>query len=90
MRHVADGNIKSLTLAGGAVILLLIFIAYRARGFHYCAGNEERPHITVAAGSQECGPGEAPMELRTMWREQGLPSKIKMIGKTIARAFVPD
>ena len=88
MRHVSTG--KSISAVGSILVLLIAFVAYRARTFNYCAGYEARDsHFSIVAGDQVCGAAEQSMAFGNLWRAEGFPAKFKMIGQTVAHAFVP-
>jgi hypothetical protein len=42
-------------------VLLLLFASYRARGFHYCA-EEEEFQARVVSSDEPCGPDERPLD----------------------------
>lgn len=69
-------------------MLLVAFVSYRARTFHYCVGYGERERSSRLADSNEpCSPHEEPMDWQNLWRMEGLRSKVKMLGTTTAEAF---
>ena len=72
---------RVLAVLAGILVLLLLFASYRARGFHYCA-EEEEFHARVVSSDEPCGPDESPLE----WRRLGWVSRLKLIGNTAAKA----
>jgi len=88
MRHVSPGT--SIAAAGAILAVLIAFVAYRARTFHYCAGYGSRnPHVNIVASDQSCGAGEESTAFRNVWQAEGLPAKAKMMRQTVVHAFVP-
>ena len=86
MRHVSHA--KFAALAGS--ILLIAFVIYRARTFHYCAGYETlSSHVSIISADQSCGAGEESTAFSTVWRAEGLPAKFKTIEQTVVHAFIP-
>lgn len=77
---------RPLALAARAVLLLALFIAFRARTFTYCIGYEDQAHGRAVESAQSCSADEKQME-RTDWQRQGLRSKLKLAGSAVARAF---
>ena len=81
-------NARLLAVTAGVLFLLVVFVAYRARTFHYCVEYGARARISrLADHAGTCGPDEQPMGWRDLWREQGLRSKVKMLGATTLEAF---
>jgi hypothetical protein len=72
---------RVLAVTASIVVLLLLFAFYRARGFHYCA-EEEEFRARVVSSDEPCGPDESPLE----WNRLGWASKLKLIGNTAAKA----
>jgi hypothetical protein len=70
-------------LAAIAGVLVLLFVAYRARGFHYCVEEGERPQVRVVSSEEPCSPDEGRMELERL----GLRSKLKLLGNIAAKAL---
>jgi hypothetical protein len=68
---------------GVLLVLALVFIGYRARTFNYCASTGDRPAPRIVTGSESCGPNEEPLE----WRRLGWYSRIKLTGRTAAKAL---
>ncbi len=66
-----------------AFLLAVLFVSYRARGFHYCAGTGNRPQARVAAGDEPCFPDEEPLE----WQRLGWPGRVKLGARATAKAF---
>jgi hypothetical protein len=65
------------------LVLALLFIGYRARTFNYCASTSDRPEARIVSGSESCGPDEERLE----WRRLGWFGRIKLTGRTAAKAF---
>jgi hypothetical protein len=84
---VQNHNIRQFAVIAGALVLLVVFVSYRAQTFHYCVGNGERAQGRMAAATEVCGPNEMSMEWRDQWKEQGFGSKLKMVVRTAAAAF---
>ena len=63
------------------LVLLLLFVGYRARTFHYCASTGDRPQARIVSGS--CAQDEEPLE----WGRLGWPGRIKLAAATTAKAF---
>ena len=76
-------NVTPALAAIAAVLVLLLFVAYRARAFHYCLEDGERPQVRVVTNDEPCSPDEGPME----WESLGLRSELKLLGMTAAKAF---
>ncbi len=77
---MSDGN-KAIT-GILAILVLVAFVSYRARSFHYCvAGSGEAETIHISSGP--C-PGD---ESTDGWRRAGLKAKGELIANTISRAF---
>ena len=74
------------TLAVIVLVLIFLFIGYRAQTFHYCASIGGRPEARLVNGSEPCGPDEEPLE----WRRLGMPGRIKLAVRTAAKAFRPN
>ena len=72
---------RLLAVMAGILVVLLLFASYRARGFHYCAAEQEF-HARVVSGDQPCSPDESPLE----WNRLGWGSKLKLIANTAAKA----
>ena len=88
MRHVVSG--KSIALAGSLFILLIAFVAYRARTFNYCAGYEIRaPRFSIVSGDQACGAGEESAALQNLWRRAGTFGKARIMGQMVVHSFLP-
>lgn len=88
MRHVASG--RSIALAAPLLVLLIAFVAYRARTFHYCAEYETRnSHFSIVSGDQVCGAGDELTPLQNLWRRAGTYGKVKMIGQMVVHSFAP-
>jgi len=86
MRHVSHAKLAAL--AGS--ILLIAFVIYRARTFHYCAGYETlSSHVSIISADQSCGAGEESAAFQALWRREGLRAKFKTTGQTIVHAFIP-
>jgi len=67
----------------GALLLTLVFVSYRARSFHYCAGTGDHPAVRVVDSATPCGSDEVPLEIRSVgWR-----GRLKLAAQTTARAF---
>lgn len=88
MRQVVDGKGKTLAIVGCTLVLLLVFVVYRARTFNYCVGYGDR--LSIVAGDQSCAADENPIEFSVAWRVQGLAGKFKTVGRTVARSFAPN
>ena len=73
------GIMVTLTVA---LLLTLLFVGYRARTFHYCAGKGEF-RARVVAESQSCRQDEEPLA----WRRLGWAGRIKLAASTAAKAF---
>jgi len=87
MRHVTE---RPVALAGALLVVLIVFVAYRARTFTYCAGYEARnSRFSIVGANQVCGAGEEPEAFPALWRREGLAAKFKTIGQTAVHAFVP-
>jgi hypothetical protein len=81
-------NARVLAVIAGTLVLLIAFVAYRARTFQYCVGYAERqPSSRLVDSNKPCSPQEEPMDWRDLWRVEGLRSKVKMLGRTTAEAF---
>lgn len=74
------GLIVTLTVA---LLLMLLFVGYRTRTFHYCASAGDRPEARVVGGSQSCGQDEEPLE----WQRLGWPGRMKLAASAAAKAF---
>jgi hypothetical protein len=74
---------RLLTALAGTFVLLVLFVAYRARTFHYCVGYEERDQGRVVSSTEPCRADEKPMG----WKSQGWHSKLKLAGSTTAKAL---
>ena len=72
---------RLLMIMAGILAVLLFFASYRARGFHYCAAEQEF-HARVVSGDEPCGPDESPLE----WNRLGWGSTLRLIGNTAAKA----
>jgi hypothetical protein len=72
-------------IVGVFVLALPLFVAYRARAFHYCVDDGERPQVRVVSNDEPCSPDEGPIE----WGRMGWQSKVKVLGNTAAKAFSP-
>jgi hypothetical protein len=68
-------------------LLLVVFVTYRARTFHYCVEMGARPHSRLVGIDETCAPGEIPMEWQGLWREMGMRSKLGMLVSTTVDAF---
>jgi hypothetical protein len=66
-----------------AFLVMLLFVGYRARTFHYCAGTGDRPEARIVSGSQSCGRDEEPLK----WRRLGWFGRMKLAANTAAKAF---
>ena len=79
---------RLLTIIAGTLILVGVFVAWRAQNFHYCVQNSRRDQKSRFAGlSETCSPGEEPMGWHELWRVEGGRSKLKLLGQTTAEAF---
>ncbi len=76
-------NITPALAAIAGVSVLLLFVAYRARAFHYCVGDGERPQVRVVSNDEPWSSDEGPME----WETLGLRSQLKLLGNIAAKAF---
>jgi hypothetical protein len=38
-----------------ALLLMLLFVGYKARTFHYCAGTGDRPEARIVGSAESCG-----------------------------------
>jgi hypothetical protein len=76
-------NIAPALVAIVGVLVLLLFVAYRARTFHYCVDDGERPQVRVKSNDEPCSPDEDPME----WKVLGLRAKFKLLGNTASKAL---
>ncbi len=75
-------------IIAGALVLLVVFVSYRAQTFHYCVGDGEREQrARVADSSEPCKADERPTEWRGLWRQAGLHAKLKMLVYTTSEAF---
>jgi hypothetical protein len=80
---MGNRNINQAFAVIACIFLLLVFVSYRARSFHYCVGFKERAQARVGSADEPCSPEEQPLE----WRILGLKSKLELVGNTIAKAF---
>ena len=81
-------NAGLLAVIAGTLVLLVVFVSYRAQTIHYCVGYDAREQrARVADGSEPCRADEVPEEWRGLWRRQGLRSKLKMLVNTTSEAF---
>jgi hypothetical protein len=81
-------NARLLTVAAGTLILVGVFVAWRAQNFHYCVQNGGRDQKSRFADlSETCSPNEEPMDWHELWKMEGGRSKIKLLGQTTAKAF---
>jgi hypothetical protein len=80
-------KIRSIAVIASTLVLTVVFVSSRAHTFHYCAGYGERAQGRIAGSGEVCGPDEKSMEWGDRWREQGMASKVKMLGSTVAAAF---
>jgi hypothetical protein len=79
---------RLVTVIAAAVILLVVFVSYRARTFHYCVGNNERSQTShLADGNQPCSPDEQLMDWREKWSQLGWREKFRTLGTTAVEAF---
>ncbi|MGO9258729.1 MAG: hypothetical protein ACLQU1_20775 [Bryobacteraceae bacterium] len=60
-----------------------LFVSYRARTFHYCAGTGDRPQARVAGSAESCAPDEEPLEFERL----GWPGKLRLAARAAAKAF---
>jgi hypothetical protein len=75
-------------IIAGILVLLPVFVSYRAQTFHYCVAYDERAQrARLADNSEPCKPDERPTDWRGLWRQQGLHSKLKMLVNTTSEAF---
>jgi hypothetical protein len=75
-------NISRVLAVIASIVVVLLFLAsYRARGFHYCA-EEEEFQARVVSSDEACGPNESRLD----WNRLGWGSKLKLIGNTAAKA----
>jgi hypothetical protein len=75
-------------IVAGGLVLLLVFVSYRAQTFHYCVGSDERAQRARLADSKEpCRADERPTDWPGLWRQEGLHSKLKMLVNTTSEAF---
>jgi len=65
------------------LVVLLLFVSYRARAFHYCFAFSERGQPRVLTADEPCNPDEQPLE----WEILGGASKVRLVGNTIVKAF---
>lgn len=77
------GHTPLWTGIAGILMLMALFVSYRARTFHYCASMGDRPQARVAGSAETCGPEEETLE----WQRLGWPGKIKLAARTTAKAF---
>ncbi|HEY1759059.1 MAG TPA: hypothetical protein VGG72_27050 [Bryobacteraceae bacterium] len=75
--------VPALAAIVGVLVLLSLFVAFRARTFHYCVEDGERPQVHVTGDDEPCGPDEGPIE----WDSMGLPSRFRLLRDTAAKAF---
>ena len=81
-------NAGLLAIIAGALVLIVVFVSYRAQTFHYCVGYDEREQrARVVDSSQPCRADEVPAEWPGLWRQAGLRSKLKMLVNTTSEAF---
>jgi hypothetical protein len=81
-------NARLFAVTAGTLVLLAVFVAYRAQSFHYCVGSGERERKSRLAGPAEtCSPDEQQMGWKDLWRVEGMRSKVKMPGRTTLEAF---
>jgi hypothetical protein len=81
-------NARLLTITAATLILVAVFVAWRAQTFHYCVQNgrgEQKSRFTD--NSDTCSPNEQPMGWHELWRVEGGRSKLKLLGRTTAEAF---
>jgi len=79
-------NARLLAIIAGTLMLLVVFVSYRARTFRYCV--DESAHSSrLADGREPCTADERLVEWRGLWQEEGLRSKPKMLWTTIIEAF---
>jgi len=74
---------KGIFAATVVVLFIFLFIAYRARTFHYCASTGDRPEARITDGSEPCGPDQEPLE----WRRVGWAGKIKLAAGAAAKVL---
>jgi F0F1-type ATP synthase beta subunit len=81
-------NARLLAITAGTLVLVAVFVAWRAQTFHYCVGSGERERKSRFADlSETCSADEQPMAWRELWQVEGMRSKVKMLGRTTAEAF---
>lgn len=76
-------NRNGIVVAAVALFLLVLFTAYRARSFHYCASLGNRPEARIASGSEPCGENEEPL----YWGRLGWFGRAKLAARTVAKSF---
>ncbi len=77
-----------VVIIAGGLVLLPVFVSYRAHTFHYCVGSDERAQrARLAAGNEPCKADERPTDWQGLWRQEGLHSKLKMLVSTTSEAF---
>ncbi len=75
-------------IIAGILVLLPMFVSYRAKTFHYCVANDERAQrARLADSSEPCKADESPADWQELWRQQGLHSKLRMLANTTSEAF---
>jgi hypothetical protein len=63
------------------VFVLVFFVSYRVRTFHYCAGFADRARVVSA--EEPCSAEEQPLD----WNVLGYVGKLKLAGSTVAKAL---
>jgi hypothetical protein len=81
-----SNNARLLAIVAGTLLLLVVFVSFRAQTFHYCV-DESVQSFRLSDSSEPCRADERPMEWRGLWREEGLRSKFRMLRTTVAEAF---
>jgi hypothetical protein len=77
-----------VAIIAGTLMLLALFVSYRAQTFRYCVADDERAQrARLVDGSEPCKADERPTEWRGLWRQAGLRSKLKMLVNTTSESF---
>jgi len=74
---------NGLGILAAVLLLLLLFVGYRVRTFHYCVPVGGRPQARIVSGSETCGTNEEQLE----WRRMGIPGRIRLAARTVGEAF---
>jgi hypothetical protein len=78
-----QNGFRLFAVVAGVLLLTLLFVSYRARTFHYCAGIGDRPAARVADSAAPCRADEEPLEFRRL----GWPGSLKLAAQATAKAF---